>query len=148
MRRIDWEGPLSDEDVAWLRQAGFMSEARIAAHQAQFGEELAPGKGPEDTLTRDALDAEARVRSQVEGTGNGSPVLVTPDPIEDEGEEDDYESWKVPELEDEVDNRNQLEGTGDVEVVGTGKDGKVLKVDLIKGLRLWDQENPGALRED
>ena len=145
MRKIDWEKPLSDEDIAWLRQAGFMSEERIAAHQAQFDKEVPEPETPEDDLTRSALDPQARVADQVES--DGGPVRVVPeeqDPqADDEG--DDYESWKVSELEAEVKARNELPDTTEVTVEGTGKDGNVTKADLVKGLRLWDNENPGAL---
>lgn len=147
MRKIDWEKSLSDEDIAWLRQAGFMSEERLAAHQAQFDKEVPDPEVPEDELTRSALDPQARVADQVES--DGAPVRVIPenqDPVEDSGEEaDDYDQWKKPELEAEVKARNELPDTTEVTVEGTGKDGAVLKEDLVKGLRLWDNENPGVL---
>lgn len=148
MRKIDWTQALSDKDVAWVRQAGFMSDERIANHQAQFDAEVPEADVPEDVLTRSALDPAARVAERVEGTGNGSPVLVVPEEESDsdaEDEGDDYDSWKVAELEAEVTARNNMPDTSDVTVEATGKDGKTLKADMVKGLRLWDQENPGAL---
>lgn len=152
MRKIDWEKPLSDEDVAWLRQAGFMSEERIAAHQAQFDAGVPEPETPDDEVTRSALDAQARMADRVPGTGDGAPVLV--DPREDAGTDtddedmvqDDYDQWKVAELENEVTARNEMPDTTTVTVEGTGKNNSVTKADLIKGLRLWDQENPDAIQ--
>jgi hypothetical protein len=66
---------------------------------------------------------------------------------EDEEDELDYTKWPVKELEDEVAARNAMKDTTKVDVVGTGKDGAVRKADLVKGLRLWDQENPDALKD-
>lgn len=153
MRKIDWDNKLSDEDVAWLRQAGFMSEERIATHQAQFDAEVPPVEVPDDEATRSALDPQARVRERAEGTGDGAPVLVDPtaagdaDVSEEDPEGDDYNQWKVAELEAEVKARNELPDTSEVTVEGTGKDGAVRKDDLVKGLRLWDRENPDALKD-
>lgn len=155
MRKIDWEKALSDEDIAWLRQAGFMSEEKIAAHQEQFGGDVPEVETGGDPLTKDALDPETRMAERVEGTGTGSPELVDPTATDSEDsdtpEEDDYDSWKVNELEAEVAARNDLAEKRDevspVVVEGTGKDGAVRKADLVKGLRLWDQENPDALQD-
>jgi hypothetical protein len=151
MRKIDWEKPLSPEDIAFLRQAGIpgMME-RVEVHQAQFDAEVPEVKVPEDTLTQSALDPQGRVANQVpEFDQLGAPQLVDPtkpsaEPdVVDEG--DDYDQWKVPELEAEVKARNELEGTSEVTVTGTGTNGNITKPDLVKGLRLWDQENPDAL---
>lgn len=150
MRNIDWTQALSDEDVAWLRQAGFMSEYQISQHQAQFEADVPEDEVSEDGLTKSAMDPDARIANRVPGTGDGSPQLIVPTEVEDDEEEpeaDDYDRWKLSELETEVENRNKLEDTSDVTVEGTGKDGKVLKADLIKGLRLWDAENPDALKD-
>lgn len=152
MRKIDWDKKLSDEDITWLRQAGFMSEERIAAHQAQFDAEVPEPETPDDTLTRSALDPSARVADRVGGTGDGAPRLVeTPEPGSgdagtDDIEPDDYDQWKVGELEAEVKARNELPDTTEVTVEGTGSNGNVTKPDLVKGLRLWDQENPDAIK--
>lgn len=153
MRKIKWDEKLSPDDITWLRQAGFMSEERIATHQAQFDATVPDPETPDDTLTRDALDPTARVAERAEGTGGGSPVLVDPtgsgDPGSDETEDvepDDYDQWKVAELETEVTARNKMPDTTTVTVEGTGSNGHVTKGDLIKGLRLWDQENPGAIQ--
>ena len=151
MRKIDWTKALSDKDIAWLRQAGFMREEQITAHQAQFDAEVPEDEVPGDELTKSAMDPQARVAQPVEGTGAGSPVLVVPEdadaPEDDSEEADDYDRWKVAELENEVKARDDLPDTTNVSVEGTGADGKVLKADLIKGLRLWDQENPDALKD-
>jgi hypothetical protein len=138
MRKIDWEKPLSEEDVRFLVQAGIPGmEDRIRSNQARFGaEEYAP-EVPEDTLTKSALDPTARTGEPIVPVDAGAP--------EDEPVEDDYDTWSKADLETEVTARNDLADTSDVEVTGTGKDGAVLKADLVKGLRLWDQENPTAL---
>lgn len=150
MRKIDWEGPLSEQDIAWLRQAGFMSEDQIAAHQGQFDADVPDNDVPDDETTQDGLNPSGRVVQPVEGVGNGSPALVVPDGSDTEtlgpdGVEDDYDRWTVKELEDEVEARNKMANVSDVEVTGTGQNGKILKADMVKGLRLWDQENPNAL---
>lgn len=80
---------------------------------------------------------------------NATQREVVLDTEEDEGDEDDadeaddYDTWTVPELEAEVTKRNTDPENADsqVEVVGTGKNGAVRKPDLIKALRVWDQEN-------
>lgn len=153
MRKIDWEKALSAEDIAFLRQAGIpgMME-RVEAHQAQFDAKVPEVETLDDPATRSALDAQGRVADPVEGVG----VVTLIDPLDsgdapddDEDDEDlpDYDKWPVKELTDEVDARNAMENTTNVEVVGTGKDGAVRKPDLVKGLRLWDQENPDALKD-
>jgi len=142
MRKINWEQKLSDEDIAWLRNAGFMSEEQLANHQAQFDAEVPDAETPEDTVTRSALDASSSASTPAD-TGDG-PKQVDPtqaDP-QDAGPEDDYDSWSKADLEAEVGNRNAIPDTSDVEVVGTGANGNVTKADLIKGLRLWDADNP------
>jgi hypothetical protein len=148
MRKIDWEQALSPEDISWLRTTGQPGmEERIQAHQAQFDAEVPEEEIPEDTVTRSALDPSAR-SSTPAVTGDG-PLLI--DPTAGAGDEDeisdDYDKWTAKELEDEVSARDNMENTSLVTVTGTGKDGKVLKADMVKGLRLWDQENPGALSD-
>src|ERR1041384_1095409 len=103
MRKIDWDKALSNEDIAWLRQAGIMSEEQIARHQEQHKAEVPEEDIPDDETTKDALSA-ARVRERVV-TGDG-PVEVDPTQSGPDAEEvvveDDYDDWKVKELEDEV----------------------------------------------
>lgn len=60
-------------------------------------------------------------------------------PEDPEGFEDDYDDWKTGELEAQVVARAEI---APIEVVGTGAHGNVLKADLVKALRLWDQTNP------
>lgn len=141
-RKIDWDSPLSEEDVLWLRNSGQPGmEERVQTHQGQWDAEVPEpemGDGPGEG-------------QPVVSTGDG-PVLLLQGPVEEPNPEDadddatdDYDSWKVPELEDEVGVRNGVEGTSQVSVTGTGKDGAVRKMDLIEGLRAWDRENPNAL---
>jgi len=153
MRKIKWDEALTKDDITWLRAAGFMSEEQIARHQDQFGGKVPELEFTDDGVTRSALDPEARVADPAEGRGDGAPVLV--DPTKPEGEKntpeepvlDDYESWKMNELEAEWKARDDLKDTTDVQVYGTGKGGAVTKADIVKGLRLWDDENPDALKD-
>lgn len=150
-RQIDWSAPLSEEDILWLRNSGQPGmEERIQTHQAQYDAEVPEPETGDDVLTASLLDPSARASVPVQNDGASAPKLVDPtqaDPQDQEPEPDDYESWNVAELEDEVSARNALADTSDVTVEGTGKGGKVLKTDLVKGLRLWDQENPDALKD-
>jgi hypothetical protein len=145
MRSINWDKALSEEDIAWLHTTGQPGiEERIQRHQDQHKASVPELDVPEDTVSRDALDPTTRAAEPV-NTGNG-PQLV--DPTDNEIadiEGDDYENWSKSELETEVTARNDMPDTGSVTVTGTGKDGAVLKADLVKGLRLWDQEHPDAL---
>lgn len=158
MRKIDWDKELSEEDIAWLRQAGIVGmEERIVRHQEQFDADVPDVEIPSDTVTVSADDATGRANRPT-GVETGGPIKVDPtqaDPQQDEDDEDDegddYDTWPVADLEQEVTARNDLANDSDgkigsVEVHGTGKDGRLLKADLIKGLRLWDVENPGAIK--
>ena len=126
---------------------------RAERHQERMNAPVPDDEVVDDSLTRSALDPTARVADMSPGRSEtGAPQLVDPTRTEnasegDDGDEegDDYDSWSKSELENEVTARDALEGTSDVSVVGTGNNGNVLKPDLVKGLRLWDQENPGAL---
>lgn len=147
-RKIDWESALTEDDILWLRNSGQPGiEERIRMHQEQYGGEVPDPETGDDLLTASALDASARASVPVEDEGSSGPRRVDPTEADPQTEdtEDDYDSWKVSELEDEVAARNEMEGTSQVTVEGTGKDGAVRKADLVKGLRVWDQENPGAL---
>lgn len=145
MRKIDWEKALSEDDIVWLRQTGMPGiEERIEKHQASFDAKVPEDESPGDQTTKSTLDPTARTGEQVI-EGGGGPQFV--DPTGGGVVEDDYPQWKVAELEAEVKARNDLPDTTSVEVVGTGKDGAVTKPDLVKGLRLWDQMNPDALKD-
>lgn len=154
MRKMNMEGPLSEEDIAWLRQAGsVMTEEQIARHQAQFEAKVPDAEVPGDEVTRSALDPSARTAEYVPGEGAPTQIDPTQADSSDDAEiedidGDDYETWKVAELETEVTNRNLMDDTTRVEVIGTGKNGAVTKTDLVKGLRLWDVDNPGALDQE
>jgi len=139
MRKLNWDEKLSDDDVAWVRAAGIRTEEQIAAHQAQFDAEVPEIEVPEDTATQSALDPNARANTPAE-TGDG-PIKIDPTQA-DPQVEDDYDTWTVSDLKEEVETRNTMADTPQVEVIGTGKNGSVTKSDLIKGLRLWDSENP------
>lgn len=139
MRPINWDKALSDEDVAWLRSSGMYSvEERIRENQERFNKEYEKPESGDDEVTRSALDPSAR-------TADPADNAVFPTEPTDAPADDDYDSWKVAELEEEVKARNDLENTSEVVVEGTGQHGNVTKADLIKGLRQWDRENPNAL---
>lgn len=148
MRKIDWTEPLGDDDIAFLRQMGVQTtEDVIRLHQESHGVEYyGPDDAPPDEVTRSAGDPSATMGDP---TGSGPQVLIDPtqaDPQGDAGDADeDYDKWKVPELEAEVAARNEMHNTTAVEVVGTGANGKVTKADLVKALRLWDSLNPDAV---
>jgi hypothetical protein len=147
MRKIDWTKALSEEDIAWLRTTGIVGiEDRIERHQADFDAKVPEDDTPDDETTRDALNPGQRAAEAV-NTGNG-PQMVDPtasDDQDDEDEGDDYESWKVGELETEVKARDEMPETTACVPEGTGANGNVTKPDLIAALRVWDRENPDAL---
>lgn len=102
MRKIDWTGPLSDEDKLWLSTTGILGiEDRIKANEREFNEDNSDD--------------------------------------EDEEIEDNYDTWTVAQLKDEVDTRNPRPN-----VTATGSGGKPLAVDYVRALRSWDAENPEA----
>jgi hypothetical protein len=148
MRQINWDDKLSDEDIAWLRTTGIVGiEDRIARHQEQYDAQVPEDEVPDDEVTQSALDAQSRANTPAE-TGDG-PVQVDPTQADPQGEfEDDYDEWTLPSLKSEVKIRNDMEGTGQVEIVGTGTNGAQTKADIIKGLRLWDAENPEVPTEE
>lgn len=157
MRKINWDQELSEEDITWLLQSGQLGmEDRISAHQARFGG-VVELEHPEDTVTQSALDPSARLRGEPIPV-DSAPVNLSPEPgtvqagdaLEGEGDDsDDYDNWKLAELRAEVTARNELAAKTpeltEVVVEGTGADGAVRKQDLVKALRIWDDENPGAL---
>jgi hypothetical protein len=159
MRKIDFEKPFSEEDVTWLRQSAVLSEEAIARHQAQFDAKVPKVEETKDTVTQSALDPQARLRGEFVGSESAA-INISPDLgvqagdaiVEESENDDDYDAWKVRELEAEVEARNKLAEDRDdvtmVEVTGTGTGGAVRKPDLIKGLRIWDDENPGVLDEE
>ena len=145
MRKLNWDEKLSDEDIVWLRNAGHVSEEQIAAHQAQFDAEVPDPEVPEDLVTRSALDPTARAHTPAE-TGDG-PVQVDPTQADPQDEtEDDYDEWSAADLKNEVSARNAIEGTSEVEVVGTGKNGALTKSSYVKAsaLGLRGPGDPGS----
>lgn len=152
MRKLNWEKPFSEEDFAWIAQSGIPGLAeRAERHQERHNAKVPEIEVPEDTLTKSALDPQGRAAESVAHTG---PQLVDPTkpvddaaPVEEDDEGDDYDAWSKADLDAEVSARNALPETSEVTVVGTGANGGIRKEDLVKGLRLWDQENPTALRD-
>lgn len=147
MRKLDFEKKLSEEDIAWIRQAGWPNgEDLIIENAERFGTKI-PEPETDETVTRSAVGVEAVGTAPVIDPATGAVRRI--EPTEQGGTEpqDDYDKWPVKELEDEVSAREAMPDTTAVTVTGTGKDGKVLKADLVKGLRLWDQENPEALKD-
>jgi hypothetical protein len=151
MRKLNHEKAYSADDIAWIRQAGFANgEDMIRYNSEQFGTKVEDPEIEPDMTLRTVIGAEARRPEDVTPVDPDTSAPREVDPAEPTGDsepvaDDDYDSWKRAELESEVVARNEMPDTTEVSVVGTGKDGNVLVSDLIKGLRLWDQENPGAL---
>lgn len=148
MRKIDWEGLVSEEDADWYRTTGAPgAEDRIRQNRETYGQDYTPPEVPENPAIQSADDPNARAKGTPVDSPGG-PQLI--DPREqgkvEEVEEDDYDTWSKTDLEKEVDARTKLaeqrEDVTPVTVVGTGSGGNITKADLIKGLRVWDQENP------
>lgn len=83
MRQIDWDAPLSDDDKAWLRQAGMVGVAdRIAENEARFASDESDDEdeGPEDDYderTVAELKAEATSRQPaVAVTGKRADIIA------------------------------------------------------------------------
>lgn len=152
MRKLDHTKPYSEDDIAFIRQMGVpYGEDWIRVNAETHGEPTPePEEVPDDTVTRGVVGADAVGQPPAQpDPATGAPRLVDPTQAgAAELEPDDYPDWSKGDLEAEVTARNQMENTTDVEVVGTGSGGNVTKADLVKGLRLWDQENPGALGKD
>lgn len=158
MRKIDHTARYSAEDIAFLRtNYPPYVEDMIVQNGKTHGYDPDVPEVPEDDVTRVAIGAEANdgVTTPVVDPATSAPRLVDPLGASDDGAgedvggaDDDYDRWKVSELEADVKARNEMPETTNVEVVGTGANGKVLKEDLIKSLRLWDAQNPGALDTD
>lgn len=126
-----WDGPMSEDDKTWLKTWDQFD--LIRANEEEFsGGATTEDPEADNPALKSALDPNATQRAAL-------PDPETPD----EDDADDYDEWTVAELEAEVAKRNNDPENTDtpVEVVGTGSKGKVLKEDLIKGLRLWDSEN-------
>lgn len=144
MRQIDWNAPLSGEDIAFLRQMGVIGmEDRIRWHQERHGADVPEEQILPDGATASVLDPEARASTPVD-EGDG-PKRIDPTQADPVDLADDYDKWKIPELEADVKARNEMEGYDEVEVTGTGANGKVTKPDYITGLRAWDAKYPDAL---
>jgi hypothetical protein len=143
MRKIDWDEPLSEDDLTWLRSSGILLiEDKIRKNQERFSGSYEEPEVPEDTGTISALDPTARLgEHQPNKPGPVDPTGGEEDSDEEDDETDDYDEWSRSDLEGEVNKRNDLPGTSEVVVVGTGANGNILKSDLIKALRVWDQEN-------
>lgn len=113
MRKIDWDQPLSADDIAWLRQAGIQGiEDRIADNAAQFtGED-----DDEDETTLLVLDPK-------------TPETGADEDADDEG--DDYDEWTAADLRDECQKRDITTAS------------KAKRAELIAALRAYDVEHTG-----
>jgi hypothetical protein len=145
MRQIDWDAELSADDKAWVRQAGLLrAEERIAENEARFGagRSIDDVKVPPDP-SRSAMDPTATASDGPVPTANATPENPADEGADDEDAKDDgddYDRWTVEELNDEMNDRNtDPERTKDaIAVTGTGRNGKVLKADVIAALRADD----------
>lgn len=127
---------LSDQDKEWLRARG--QGNRI------------PGETKSDPNGSVELSSTATAEEVLAATPNTGtatrPANVVVNPANPEGyTEDDYTSWKVPDLEQEVKDRNEdREEANQINVVGTGKDDKVLKADLVAALVADDEAHASS----
>jgi len=139
MRQIDWDSKLSDEDVAWLRQAGIRfgpnGQAIEDAIRENQGREYVEVEETDDPVLRSALDpaAGAGVPFANLSEEEQRAALDARSTVESDDEDDDYDQWTKAELEDEAAKR-------DLDVTGTGKNGNVLVTDLVTALRADDRE--------
>lgn len=159
MRKMDHTKAYSPEDIAFLRQMGVpYAEDWIRQNAETHGYDPDQPNTPDDTLTKPVIGPEGAVGNgaPVIDPATGAPRLVDPTNPEatigsaesESNMDDDYDRWKMPELQADVAARNEMPDTTQVEVIGTGQNGTVLKADLIAGLRKWDRENPDALKDD
>lgn len=150
MRKLNDDKAYTEDDILWIRNSGIpFGEERIAQNAERFKLDVPPVEVPEpDANLREVVGADAAGEVGEIDPGSGAPRRV--DPVQDPTVEviDDYDQWSKKELEDEVTARNEMPDTGTVVVEGTGKNGNVLAADLVTGLRLWDRENPEALKAD
>lgn len=124
MRRIDWDAPLSEEDLAWLAQAGIPGTAeRIERNQRQFEVE-------EDEIDDDEDDEVIDEDADTDESEDDA------EPVTEDGtnEEDDYETWTRADLITEASTR-----TPAVDVKPNAK-----KMDVVRSLRTWDAAHPSA----
>lgn len=127
-KKLDYDN-LTDADKDWLRARG-------------WGNRI-PGEEKSDPhASAVVLDADESAESILSKTPNVGTATYPADhgvpvnPVNPEGyTEEDYTAWKVTDLEAEVTDRNkEREDDALIQVEGTGKDGKVLKTDLVSAL--------------
>jgi len=94
MRTIDWDKPLSEEDIAWASQRDMHD--KIQANRDRFSKKAGAVDADDDSKIVDAVGTEAG---------------------EDDEPADDYDSWKVAELREEAGKRDPV-----VDVEGLKKD--------------------------
>ena len=140
MRQIDWDTKLSDEDVAWIRQAGIRfgpnGQPVEDAIRDNQGREYVGVEDVDDPVSRSALDPAAGAGvpfAQLSEEDQRAALAARATVPEDEGEDDDYDEWTKAELEAEANKRG-------LTVEGTGKNGNVLVSDLLTALRNDDRE--------
>lgn len=94
MRTIDWDAPLSEDDIAWASQRDMQD--KIQANRDRFSKEVGAEDANDDSKILDAGDDDTPAATEVE---------------------DDYDSWKVAELREEAGKRDPV-----VDVEGLKKD--------------------------
>ena len=149
MRKLNHDKAYTEDDIEWIRNSGIpFGEEMIVQNAEQHGVKVPDPEVPEDetNILREVVGENAAGQRREIDPQSGAPRLI--DPVTAPEIADDYDTWSKAELEAEVVARNEMPDTSEVEVTGSGKNGNVLAADLIKGLRLWDQDNPEALKAD
>lgn len=132
-KKLDYDN-LSDEDKDWLRARG-------------WGNRI-PGEAPDASAPGVELSSTASAEEVLAKTPNTGTATRPATEVVVEYTKEDYESWSVADLEDEVKDRNKTR-EDDAQIVpeGSGKDGNVVKADLVAALVADDQAGGGAPAE-
>jgi hypothetical protein len=121
LRKPDtWDRELNDDEKQWLRDRD--QHALIATNAEEYG-----GEVPEELPTEPTASPQTKSALDPHATGTVTPEVL---PVPEGGPVDDYDEWKVKELQAEADKRG-------VDYAPTDR-----KADLIRSLRAWDAEHP------
>lgn len=139
-KQLDYNN-LSEEDKEWLRARGWGNRIPGEAQAPPPGVVLDPNATGEELLAATPNTGTAtRPANMVVESVPGASDTYTPE---------DYASWKSADLEAEVNDRNKARGEDDqIQVQGSGKDGNVVKADLVGALVADDSAHATPAAED